>query len=50
VVAEVLTANTANETLVMFHHILDALGVPFVSKYLNSELHCFKKISAIQIH
>jgi hypothetical protein len=49
VVVEVHTANTANETLAVFHHILDALGVPFVSK-LNSELHCFKKISAIKIH
>ncbi|KAM0915291.1 hypothetical protein ACQ4PT_010952 [Festuca glaucescens] len=31
VVAEVHPANTANDTLVVFHHILDALGVPFVT-------------------
>ncbi|XP_047070506.1 uncharacterized protein LOC124678670 [Lolium rigidum] len=31
VVVEVHTANTANETLAVFHHILDALGVPFVT-------------------
>jgi hypothetical protein len=34
VVAEVHPANTENETLVVFHQILEALGVPFVSKYL----------------
>ncbi|XP_047086205.1 uncharacterized protein LOC124697701 [Lolium rigidum] len=31
VVAEVHPANTANETLVVFHQILEAFGVPFVT-------------------
>jgi hypothetical protein len=44
VVAEVHPATTAMDNLVVFHHVVDALEVPFVSKFLYSELHCLKKI------